>query len=253
LKKNKKQMLHKSLTAIIIDDEPEAITNLEKLAQGVAGLTIAGSTTKPEKALSLFLKARPDLLFLDIQMPGMNGFDVLKELHDNKLNPYIIFTTAFDNHAIQAIKAGAFDYLLKPIDPDELIVAIEKVHNDIELHSLEQRINSLERVVHNHRKLRFNTRSGYLLIHPDEIFYIQADWNYSEIYLSKEKHEVISMTLGAVEELLPKETFVRINRSIIINRNFITKIQTSKRLCHLNKDGEECSFTITESHLKQLS
>jgi len=242
----------KPLTAIIIDDEPEAITNLEKLAQAVPGLAIAGSNTNPEKTLSLFLKTRPDILFLDIQMPGMNGFDVLKELHDHKLNPYIIFTTAFDNHAIQAIKAGAFDYLLKPIDPGELAVAIEKVHSDIELHSLEQRINSLEKVVHNHRKLRFNTRSGYILIHPDEIFYIQADWNYSEIYLSKEKHEIISMTLGSVEELLPKETFVRINRSIIINRNFITKIQTSKRLCHLSKEDEECSFSISASHLRQL-
>jgi DNA-binding LytR/AlgR family response regulator len=246
-------MLSKNLTAIIIDDEQEAITNLEMLVYNVAGLSIAGSTTKPEKVLSLFLKTRPDILFLDIQMPGMNGFEVLKELHDHKLNPYIIFTTAFDNHTLQAIKASAFEYLLKPIDPVELAAAVEKVHSDIELHSLEHRIKSLEKAVHNHRKLRFNTRSGYLLIHPDEIFYIQADWNYSEIYLSKEKHEVISMTLGAVEELLPKETFVRINRSIIINRNFITKIQTSKRLCHLNKDGEECSFTITESHLKQLS
>jgi two-component system LytT family response regulator len=186
-------------------------------------------------------------------MPGMNGFDVLKELHEHKLNPYVIFTTAFDNHAIQAIKAGAFDYLLKPVDPEELAVAVEKVHSDIELHSLEHRINSLEKVVHNHHKLRFNTRSGFLLIHPDEIFYIEADWNYSEIYLSKEKHEVISMTLGSVEELLPKDTFVRINRSIIINRNFITKVQTSKRLCHLSKGGEECSFSISASHLKQLS
>jgi DNA-binding LytR/AlgR family response regulator len=246
-------MFNKNLTAIIIDDEPEAITNLEKLVQDFAGLTIAGSTTKPEKLLTLFLKIRPDILFLDIQMPGMNGFDVLKELHDHKLNPYIIFTTAFDNHAMQAIKTGAFDYLLKPVDPGELAAAIEKVQSDIEIHSLEHRINSLEKVVHNHRKLRFNTRSGYLLIHPDEIFYIQADWNYSEIYLSKEKHEVISMTLGSVEELLPKEIFVRINRSIIINRNFITKIQTSKRLCFLKKDGEECSFTITASHLNQLS
>jgi DNA-binding LytR/AlgR family response regulator len=245
-------MLNKLLTAIIVDDEPEAITNLEKLAQGVPGLTIAGSTTKPEKVLSFYLKTRPNILFLDIQMPGMNGFDVLKELHDHKLNPYIIFTTAFDNHAIQAIKVGAFDYLLKPADPEELAVAVEKVHSDIELHSLEHRINSLEKVVHNHRKLRFNTRSGYILIHPDEIFYIEADANYSEIYLSKDKREVVSMNLGAVEEILPNQ-FLRISRSLIINSHYLVKVSGANKCCTLkNKAGEHIDFIVPEKQLPDL-
>jgi len=244
-------MQHKPLSAIIIDDEPEAITNLEKLAQGVAGLSIAGSTIKPEKALSLFLKARPDILFLDIQMPVINGFDVLKELHDHKLNPYTIFTTAFDHHAIQAIKAGAFDYLLKPVDPDELSLAVEKVQTDMELHSLEHRINSLEKVIHNHRKLRFNTRSGYILIHPDEIFYIEADANYSEIYLSKEKREVVSMNLGAVEDMLPNQ-FIRISRSLIINSQYMTKLSGVNKRCTLKKGETELEFSIPDKQLPEL-
>jgi two-component system LytT family response regulator len=246
-------MITKPLKAIIIDDEPEAIVNLETLATGISGLEICGSSSNPGKALSLFLKSQPDILFLDIQMPGMNGFDVLKELHDHQLNPYTIFTTAYDHHAIQAIKAGAFDYLLKPIDPEELSLAIEKVLAHRELHRLEQRMNSLEQVVHNHRKLKFNVRGGSVFIHPDDIVYIRAEWNYSDIYLSKQKHEFISMNLGSLQDLLPKDMFVRISRSIIINKTYISKIQTTKRICYLVKNGEEYNFPISASHLHLFS
>jgi DNA-binding LytR/AlgR family response regulator len=125
------------------------------------------------------------------------------------------------------------------------------VHSDIELHSLEHRINSLEKVVHNHRKLRFNTRSGYILIHPDEIFYIEADANYSEIYLSKDKREVVSMNLGAVEEILPNQ-FIRISRSLIINSQYLTKLSSVNKKCILGKGDFQIEFSIPEKQVPIL-
>lgn len=103
----------------------------------------------------------------------------------------------------------------------------------------------------NHRKLRFNTRSGFLMIHPDEIFYIEADANYSEIYYNKAKRDVVSMNLGAVEALRP-EQFIRISRSIIINSTWLTKLSGVSKKCWLCKDNEEAAFCVPEKQMGEL-
>lgn len=239
------------LTAVIIDDEPEAIKGLLALTSDIKNLEIAGTTTHPEKAISLCLKTRPDIVFLDINMPGKDGFDVVKELHEHHFFPYTIFTTAYDQFTLQAIKAGALDYLLKPIDRKELQSAVQKAIDNKASHSIEQRIESLERAVKNHRKLRFNTRSGFIMIHPDEIFYIEADANYSEIYLSLKQREVVSMNLGAVEALLP-EQFIRISRSIVINSTWLTKLSGVQKKCWLHKEKEEKEFCVPEKQMGEL-
>ncbi|MFH1120218.1 MAG: response regulator [Bacteroidota bacterium] len=239
------------LTAVIIDDEPEAIKGLLALASGIEKLEIAGTTSHPEKALSLCLKTRPDIVFIDINMPGKDGFAVLQEIHEHQFHPYAIFTTAFDQFTLQAIKAGAFDYLLKPIDPKELRAAVQKAMDNKASHSIEQRIESLERAVKNHRKLRFNTRSGFIMIHPDEIFYIEADANYSEIYLSLKQREVVSMNLGAVEALLPGQ-FIRISRSIIINSTWLTRLSGVNKKCWLRKENEEMEFCVPEKQMGEF-
>lgn len=228
---------------MIIDDEREAVMALEILLKNIAEVDLKGSTTDPAKALSLCQQYKPDLLLIDITMPGKDGFGVLEELFFHNYRPYVIFTTAFDQFALKALKAGAFEYLLKPVDSAELNNAIQKVLRDKDSHNLEKRIDELEIAVNNHRKLRFNTRSGFILINPDDIFYIEADANYSEIYLSREKSEVVSLNLGAVEAMLPRQ-FIRISRSIIINSHYISKISGVNKSCHLKKDNEELSFSI---------
>ena len=240
-----------TLTAVIIDDEPGAINLLLALTSEIENLQITGTSSNPDKAQSLCLKTRPDVLFLDISMPGKDGFAVLEQLHDYNFYPYTIFTTAYDHFSLQAIKAGAFDYLLKPIDKMELFAAIQKAINNKVSHSIEQRIESLERAVKNHRKLRFNTRSGFIMIHPDEIFYILADANYSDIYLSATKREVVSMNLGVVEALLP-EQFIRISRSIIINSTWLTRISGVNKKCQLRKQHDEVEFCVPEKHMGEL-
>ena len=240
-----------TLTAVIIDDEPEAIKGMQALLENQKEVTIAGTASNAGDAISLCLRTRPDVVFLDIQMPGKDGFALLKELHDHKCYPYTIFTTAFDQYILQAIRAGALDYLLKPIDRKDLQTAVEKAMENKAAHSIEQRIESLEKAVKNHRKLRFNTRSGFIMIHPDEIFYIEADANYSEIFLSLKQREVVSMNLGAVEALLP-EQFIRISRSIIINSTWLTKLSGVQKKCWLRKEKEEKEFCVPEKQMGEL-
>jgi len=239
------------LTAVIVDDEPEAINMLSALIDRIDDLEITGTTSRPEQSLSLCLKLRPDIVFLDIQMPETDGLQVLMSLHEHQFFPAAIFTTAWDQYSLKAIKAGALDYLLKPIDRTELATAIQKVRDQKTAHSIEDRIESLERAVKNHRKLKFNTRSGFILIHPDEIFYIQADANYSEIFLSEVQREVVSMNLGALEPLLP-EQFIRISRSIIINSTWLTKLSGVQKKCWLKKDNEEKEFCVPEKQMGEL-
>jgi DNA-binding LytR/AlgR family response regulator len=244
-------MKQTTLTAVIIDDESEAINGMQVLANGIESLEITGTTSHPDKAVSLCLKTRPDIVFLDINMPGKDGFAVLNELHEHQFFPYTIFTTAWDQFTLQAIKAGALDYLLKPIDRKELQIAVQKANDNKISHSIEQRIESLERAVKNHRKLRFNTRSGFIMIHPDEIFFIEADANYSEIYYSETKREVVSMNLGLVEALLP-EQFIRISRSVIINSTWLTRLSGVNKKCWLRKSNEEKEFCVPEKQIATI-
>ncbi|MBS4057883.1 MAG: response regulator transcription factor [Bacteroidales bacterium] len=239
------------ITAVIVDDEQEAINLLVELTKDMENLQVVSSTTDPDKVLTLCLKHQPDLLFLDIQMPRKDGFAVIRELKENQLFPRIIFATAFDKFSLMALKEGALDYILKPIDRVELSAAIQKVRNYIDGQDIQQRLESLEKAVKNHRKLRFNTRSGFILVHPDEIFYIHADANYSEIFTSKTDREVISMNLGAVEAMLP-EQFIRISRSLIINSVYLSKLSGVNRKCLLHKNEDEIEFCVPEKQISEI-
>lgn len=237
--------------AIIIDDEPEAIKHLEFQLADFKNIEVVATITDPRLALAKIIRHAPQIIFLDIQMPHLNGFDVINMVKASHLNPCIIFVTAFDIYAIKAVKAGAFDYLLKPVDKSELKVAIDNAHNHLQANDLNHRIELLEESLKSNRKIRFNTRSAYILLHPSEIFYIEADANYSEIFLSDLKREVISMNLGTVMKILPKQ-FFRISRSIIINTDYLVKVSGVNKSCLLKKDNVEIEFEIPKQNLSFL-
>lgn len=181
----------------------------------------------------------------------MNGFDVLQAIGQTDIRPSVIFVTAFDRYAIQAIKSSAFDYILKPIDETELTLAVERF---IAANALKEQKSNYEKLIGqmSKKKIRFNTTGGFILINTEDVVYIQADWNYSEIHFSKEKCEVVSMNLGSVEEMLPQGSFARINRSIIINLAWLEKVHRGKRICVLRKDDVAYEFKIPILRIRYL-
>lgn len=235
----------------MVDDEAEAINMLNFLIGNIDGLSVVGTTSYPDKVLSLYLKLKPDIIFMDVQMGTMSGLEVVKELQELELNPLVVFTTAYNSYAIQAIKQHAFDYLLKPIDATELAEVVAKARDFLDKHNLEKKMDHLEKIIRNHQKLRFSTRSGFILIHPDEVMYLESAANYSEIYLSKDKREVVSMNIGAIEEMLPRH-FIRISRSHIINTVWLTKVSGTAKKCYLKKGDDEIAFNIPEKQLPEL-
>jgi two-component system LytT family response regulator len=172
-------------------------------------------------------------------------------LHERGMDQGYIFVTAYDEYAIAAIKASAFDYLLKPVDPVELEDAIDRFRNSREEQILKERIDQLLDSLGVGSRIKLNTRSGFLVIAPEEIVCCIADGNYTRIFLRQGRQEIISSNLGSVESMLDEEGFFRISRSGIINFKYLVQVDTKKGICKL--EGEQLlELKVARNRLKKL-
>lgn len=242
-------MASKSISAVIIEDEEESLQLLINLIKNSSLADVSGSTTEPAEALDLILKLNPEIVFLDIKMPGMSGFDILDKLNKiRSVHPYIVFTTAFNEYAVKAFEYAAFDYLLKPVDPIRL--------SDTILRCIDSKQSGYKQptdlLLSSYKKLIFRNTSGVVFIDPSEIVYIEAAGNYSVFHLCNGKTETVTMLLGRVEEQLTGEAFFRIGRSIIINLDYLKKINTRQSQCILTKNGFEFKCDISRDKVSEL-
>jgi two-component system, LytTR family, response regulator len=240
------------IRTIIVDDETNAIENLENLLSSYPDISIERKINDPADAIPMILELKPGLLFLDIQMPGKSGFEIIRDLSEMENQPAIIFVTAFDRYAIEAIRYAAFDYLVKPVNPEELKQAISRLETSIFRENLENRIKKLLDKTTQRQKIKLSTAGGFTIINPDDIIYILADWNYAEIFFDQEKSEMVTTNLGTLEQTLPASIFFRINRSVIINTSYLKKVSRKKRAAFLFKDGKEYSFKIPLLNIRKL-
>jgi two-component system LytT family response regulator len=221
------------ITILIVDDEPEARDLLSILLTEINGVEVTGSADNVDHAFELVQEKNPDLILLDIQMPVKSGFELVSRLHEKGMEQGYIFVTAFDKYAIEAIRASAFDYLLKPVDPAELESAIHRFRETHEKKILSDKIDLLLGSLGVNRKLKLNTRSGFIVIDPGEIVCCTADGNYTRILLASDRQEVISSNLGTVESMLEGTGFFRISRSALINFQYLTHVDNRKGNCKL--------------------
>jgi two-component system LytT family response regulator len=237
---------------IIIDDEPRAIANLEALLINHPEIRIIGAISDATAAVDLILEKKPDLIFLDIQMPGKTGFEIASELLEAGNPPAVIFSTGFDQFAIEAIRHAAFDFLVKPVNPAELKQAIERLQQQSSKPDFTNQLSRLIERTLSKPKLKISTNCGFTLISTEEIVYIQADWNYSEIFFGNGKSELATMNIGSLESNLLQNGFFRISRSIIINVNYLTKVNRKKRMATLVSNGQEFTFPIPLLNIRKL-
>jgi two-component system LytT family response regulator len=211
------------LTAIIIDDERRSRNTLrQKLAQHCPAVQVVAECENGEEGIKRIEEKDPAIVFLDVEMPRMNGFTMLQQLH--KRNFELIFITAYDHYAIQAIKFSALDYLVKPIEIKELVQAIgrveEKQRNSLPNQRLELLLQNLEQNKEERLCIALPTNNGLEFIRMEYIVHLEAHDNYTHIFLNDNRKYVVSRTLKEFEELLPAKTFFRIHNSHIINKNF---------------------------------
>jgi len=213
------------ITAIIVDDEPYSCESLatliERYCPDVKLLDICYSGADALKAIK---EQAPTLLFLDIEMPGMNGFEMLQQLPS--INFSIIFTTSYDQYAIKAIKFSALDYLLKPVDREDLQIAVQKAMQS-EKQSLPQQIEILLQKL-NHptipvNKIAIPTIEGLQMIFVEDIISCSSESNYTVLHLKNKQKITASRTLKEIEEMLEDYSFTRVHHSYLVNLNEVEK------------------------------
>lgn len=235
--------------AVIIEDEPEALNLLHNLLTGNGLARVTGSTTDPFKAVGLISSLNPDIVFLDIKMPGKSGFDILDDLtRMNIEQPLVVFTTAYDEYAIRAFEYAAFDYLLKPVEPRRLNETVQRCRD----RNIQREKQKSILLAETHKKLLFRNVSGFVIIDPAEIVYIEADGNYSVFHLDSDKTETVTSLLHKIEGQLPGLKFFRTSRSSIINTAYLKKINTRQLQCLLVKNQNEFRVDISREKINDL-
>lgn len=214
------------IKAIIVDDEAHCIDTLTiRLKDYCPDVEVIASCRSGTEGIEKINALNPDLVFLDIEMPLLNGFQMLEKF---KTIPFsIIFTTSFDQYAIKAIRFSALDYLLKPVDPKELIIAVRKMQTQIKKPVPEQFDMLLNRMQHKasvFNKIAIPTTEGYELLDSADIIYCEADDDYTRFYLKDKKKITATRILKEIEELLQDFlNFARVHHSYIVNMNEVSR------------------------------
>ena len=214
----------KSLRVLIIDDEPPARKKLITLLRGEPDVEIAGQASNGIEAVAAIEEHQPDVIFLDIQMPGMNGFEVLDAVEPDNF-PLVVFVTAYDQHAVKAFEVHAADYLLKPFDRSRLQACLARLRGE------RRSVNAqLEPVLSELRSRDYlsrvivKSRGRIVFLKMDEVDWIETSANYVELHTGKQSF-LLRQTLSALESRLDPKHFARVHRTTIVNIDRIQELQ----------------------------
>ena len=219
----------KSISVVIVDDEERAGDALKlMLEKFVPEVTQIAVCTDARQAAEFITQRKPEIVFLDIKMPHLSGFDVLQQMRNQDFK--VIFTTAFNEFAIKAIRFSAFDYLLKPVDVEELINTVNRFTEQQKEASkqtvlLQNMLNNMQDTAANFR-LAIPFKEGVHFIRPAEILYCEGVSNYTRFHMEDGKQYLTSKTLGEYEDLLEPYNFIRSHKSYIVNKNAIGYIDS---------------------------
>lgn len=246
------------IKTVIIEDEQKSRDMLAAIIQkNCPELEIAGLAKNVTEGVDMIRNLKPELVFLDISMPDGSGFDLLEQVADLKFE--LIFATASDQHAIRAIKYSACDYLLKPIDIDELKMAVNKVvlkKNAVpNMENLQFLIQHLKRADENFQKITLPTGNAYEIVNVKDIIRCEADGSYTTFYLSDKRKLMVSAGLKHYEELLPESEFIRVHHHHLINMNHVLRFLKEDGGYAVMSDGSkiEISRRKKETFMEKLN
>ena len=239
------------IKTIIIDDEQHCIKALlNDLQKNCPSVQVLEACNSAKEGIMAIKKYSPDLIFLDVEMPWMNGFEMLEVLGDVSFST--IFTTAHDEFAAKAFRISAVDYLLKPIDAHDLIEAVQKVERKISEGGGLQHISNLLRNMRqpsSQQKIALPNREGYEFADVAAIIYCEAEGAYTKIFMQDNKKILVSKTLGDIEELLPPELFQRIHHSTLVNITYIAQFSRTDGGFVVLKNNEKLSVSKAKKEM----
>jgi two-component system LytT family response regulator len=217
------------MLAILVDDEPDGIRALQKmLERHCPNMQVVATCSNASEAKQKIAQLSPDVVFLDIQMPGKSGLDLLTELHSKDFE--VIFVTAHNEYMLQALQYSAADYLLKPVDEDRLVEAVQRAEKKLEAGRQEERTKAL---LHNlgkagkpsEMRLCLPTLKGFTVLKLDEIIYCEAERSYTIFHLEGTKPVMVSKPLLEYDQILQDTSFLRVHKSFLINLNHVKEYQ----------------------------
>lgn len=213
------------IKTIIIDDERNSLEMMEWLLKTYCPeVQIMAMCSSPAAGIKAIEEHAPELVFLDIEMPKMNGFDLLEKLNEIKFE--VVFTTAYDKFAVKAFKYSALNYLLKPVDPDELQSTISRylqknaTTSKVQMELLFQNLLNREKTI---ERIALSTNDGLIFVQTKDITYCQADSNYTNVVMSNGSKILVAKTLKEIDETLSGKEFFRVHHSYLVNINHISK------------------------------
>lgn len=213
------------IKAVLIDDETNALEMLEWLIKTYCPMvSIAAMCNSAEAGIAAIHKHRPDVIFLDIEMPRMNGFDMLEQF--DQLFFDVIFTTAYNKFAIKAFRYSALNYLLKPVDPEDLQATIKKLEekkSTVAKDQLNLLLENMKNIQNPVQRIALSTGDGLIFVNTAEIMYCQAESNYTNVVLTNKNKILVAKTLKDIDETLSGKDFFRVHNSYLINVNQIKK------------------------------
>src|SRR6266436_7739144 len=243
------------LKTLIVDDEPIARRVLREELESIAGVEIIGEADNGALALDKIAEYRPDLVLLDLQMPAMNGLEVVRNIRSGSHLPVIVIVTAYDKYALQAFEAGAIDYLLKPVGRERLSEAIERARRLTGREAIE-RIAQLQEIADpsagpRTRRIVGKVGEEYFLLSADEIYAFQADGDLVWILTAKRKY-LATQTLKVLEQRLANSSFRRIHRNALVNVDHVRKMSalSSQRWLITLSNGQE--FIVSERQARSV-
>jgi len=238
-----------NIKAIIVDDAVQARELLSlMIKEFTENVTIVGEAENLIQAVELIKTHKPDVVFLDIEMPGKSGLQIIDEISQEEINYDIIFTTAYNQYAVQAFRLSAIDYLLKPIKELELIEAINKLQEHKQLNYSAKRLTALSHnfLIQNDKTLCIPINHGYEYIPINKIEYIEADGAYAHIFLDDKKRKTVSKNLKYFEDILQNmDSFIKVNRSCILNLQHLAIFNKTDRGTIVTISGKEISLSRT--------
>ncbi|MBV9883458.1 MAG: response regulator transcription factor [Sphingomonadaceae bacterium] len=224
------------IKVLVVDDEPLAVERLQLLLARVEGVTLVGTANDGEGALRIAEAVSPDVVLLDIAMPGMDGIDVARALSESDVDPVVIFVTAFDNFAVAAFDVAAIDYLMKPVDPARLERALARVRDHLAGGRREARPDT------GHvEEFWVPDHNGLVRISASDIHRVTAERDYMRLHVGA-RSWLIHRTIGKLEEDLDPALFIRVHRSVILRRDTITGLfrdEAGHWTARLSDSGEQ--------------
>ena len=247
----------KSIRALIVDDEPLTRERVRDLASRAEGVIIVGEGTNGLQALDLIARYKPDLIFIDVEMPELNGFGVIAELSDDS-TPAVIFITAYEQYAKKAFDVGAVDYLHKPITPSRFSAAIERAREKLDRPSVAEWRQLVAAASERERargaRKRFVVKSGstHYFIQVDDVDWIDAADNYLRLHVGQKTHFARG-TMKQAEDELDHDKFVRIHRSAIVAVNRIRAIRNTDSGGHIIELNDGMQLRSSRQYFRRLS